>query len=423
MAIYYIDVMNGKAENDGLSKKTPVTDYKKIDIKSGDTVLFKRGSFIREKLWVCDGVTYASYGEGKKPTFCGSINLTDKSLWKEESKNIWVCTSVNDEAANFVFNNEDLCGTLRWTKEELAEQGDFYDDSFGTRDAKKQIHPNHKIYLYSEMNPAEYYSNIECVVYGERNLADNGCNLTFKDLRFINSGVHGIAGEAKTRNMKVINCDFEYIGGAVWNYEKKIRYGNAVEMWDVGENVEIRGCYFNDIYDSATTQQGGNNCEQADKFIICDNVFIKCGMGAYEQRDRIPKYAEFNNNICIDAGEGFSKLGEIMPRYSEIWPQPMGHHIFLWRIDAEKSGYLEIKENIFYNAPYGAAIYSIIAKESEDLTKLQNNIYYTENKELINRWNGKNFVTFDEYKDVEPGCRFEKVDINNILKNWKEKHM
>ena len=55
MAIYYIDIENGKNENDGLSEKTSVADYKKIDIKPGDTVLFKRGSFIREKLWVCEG--------------------------------------------------------------------------------------------------------------------------------------------------------------------------------------------------------------------------------------------------------------------------------------------------------------------------------------------------------------------------------
>ena len=55
-------------------------------------------------------------------------------------------------------------------------------------------------------------------------------------------------------------------------------------------------------------------------------------MAAYEQRDKMPIYAEFCNNICEDAGEGFSCLGEIMPRRSEIWPQPMGHHIFLWKM-------------------------------------------------------------------------------------------
>lgn len=428
MAVYYVDAVCGKSGNDGLSELKPVSDYRTLDIKPGDTVLFKRGTVIRGKLNSTEGeegkpVTYGAYGEGEKPTFSGSVNLSEQSAWKEEEKNIWVLVKKGvGEAANFIFDGGETCGALRWTKEELSEQGDFFDDCFGTGCAEKPIPENHKIYLYSEKNPADYYSDIECVVFGERVLADNGHDLIFKDLRFINSGVHAIAGLGKTRRMKVINCDFEHIGGAVWTYSQKIRFGNGVEMWDIGSDVEVTGCYFNDIYDSAVTQQGGDKCEQADNFIICDNVFIKCGMGAYEQRDRITSYAQFNGNICIDAGEGFSKLGEIMPRYSEIWPQPMGHHVFLWRIDKEEKGYMEIKNNIFYNAPYGAAIYSIIAKESEDFIKLENNIYYTENTELLNRWNGINFKTFDEYKDIEPGCRYEKVDAAELVKKWKEKH-
>lgn len=429
MAVYYVDAVDGKAYNDGLSIDSAVADYKTLNLKAGDTVLFKRGTLIRGKLNTVEGeegkpVTYAAYGEGEKPTFSASVNLSDKSLWKEEEKNIWVLTDESvGEAANFVYNGGEECGALRWTKAELSGQGDFFDNCFGMSTEEKPLPENHRIYLYSEKNPAEYYSDIECVVYGERVLADNGHDLVFKDLRFINSGVHAIAGLRKTRNMKVINCDFEHIGGAVWDAEKKIRFGNGVEMWDIGVNIKVLGCYFNDIYDSAVTQQGGAECEQADRFIIRDNVFINCGMGAYEQRDRIPTYAEFNDNICINAGEGFSKLGEIMPRYSEIWPQPMGHHVFLWRIDAEEKGYLEIKDNIFYNAPYGAAIYSIIAKESEDLTKLENNVYYTENSELLNRWNGVNFKSFEEYKEMEPGCRYEKIDIDAVLKAWKEKHV
>ena len=50
MAIYYIDPMRGLDENDGLSEVTPKKDYTKIDIKSGDSVLFKCGSLIRGTL-------------------------------------------------------------------------------------------------------------------------------------------------------------------------------------------------------------------------------------------------------------------------------------------------------------------------------------------------------------------------------------
>ena len=43
MSTYYIDPMLGLDENDGLSETSPKKDYRKIDVKSGDTLLFKFG--------------------------------------------------------------------------------------------------------------------------------------------------------------------------------------------------------------------------------------------------------------------------------------------------------------------------------------------------------------------------------------------
>lgn len=421
MTTYYVDTINGQEQNDGLTELTPVRDYKKLNIKPGDTVLFKRGTFIREKLYRIEGedgkpITYGAYGEGEMPTFCGSVDLADPSVWTNEAGNIWYCNLADmDEAANFVFDN-DLCGTLRWTKEELVCQGDFFDNCFGFVEKGRKLDDSHRIYLYSQGNPGEVYKSVECVVYGKRNLADNGRNIIYRDLKFINSGVHGIAGDAKTVNMKVIGCHFYRIGGTVWDYDQKIRFGNAIELWNVGENVEIQGCVFDDIYDSATTHQGGAECQPADNFIICDNVFKRCGMAAYEQRDVMPKRVVFSNNICIDAGEGFSKLGITMPRFSEIWPEPMGHHIFLWRIEqANDDSLLEIKDNIFHNAPYGAAIYSIISKDAEAKTKLSSNTYYSEGDGFIARWNGEVFHNFRDFEEYDLNGKYQKENIDILL--------
>lgn len=88
-------------------------------------------------------------------------------------------------------------------------------------------------------------------------------------------------------------------------------------------------------------------------------------MAAYEQRDLLPTYAEFTDNVCEDAGEGFSRLGETMPRRSEIWPQPMGHHVFLWRIShATGNEHFALCRNTFGDAPYGAAVYSVNPSEA-----------------------------------------------------------
>ena len=90
----------------------------------------------------------------------------------------------------------------------------------------------------------------------------------------------------------------------------------------------------------------------------------------------MPLCAEFCNNTCEDAGGGFSRLGEEMPRRSEIWPQPMGHHIFLWRIEKPTpNGSIKIENNVFGNAIYGKAIYDIICDDAKKQLTVNNNEY------------------------------------------------
>lgn len=423
MSVYYIDTVNGKKGNDGLSEETPVSDYRSIDLKSGDTVLFKRNTVIRGKLHNIEGedgkpITYAAYGVGEKPTFCGSINLSKQELWNKEAENIWVCRLDDDaEAGNLIFNNAQQFGTLRWSKQELIRQGDFFDNWFGVYNRCTKKQEEHKIYIYSAENPAIYYDDIECAVCNSTSLANGGHNMIIRDLRFINNALHGIAGEKPSKNLVVQNCSFECIGGAVYDTKRKIRYGNAVECWNGADNVRIEGCIFNNIYDSGVTHQGaGDVCRPADNYIVHNNIFIKCGMAAYEQRDRLPKYGVFSNNICVAAGEGFSALGENMPRGSEIWPQPMGHHIFLWRINAPtQDGRLEVKGNIFCSAPYGAMIYSNLCGAAEDQIELEDNIYCPNRFTLAARWHNIEYTQLHDFLRYDKNSRTEEVDTERLI--------
>lgn len=423
MAIYYIDAINGDDSNTGLSPEQALASYRQKILQPGDTVLFKRGSFMRTRLDNVSGVegkpiTYGAYGEGELPVFCGSLDLTKEELWVEEEKNIWACKpEVNEETANIILNGNEEFGTFRWTKEELSQQGDFYDNCFGFRAEKKELPPEHRLYIYSEKNPALFYSSIEWATYGDKFImANNGSNMVFENLKFLNCGVHAIAGDRASRNIVVRGCVFKNVGGGVWGYNRRIRFGNAFECWNVAENIEITNCVFDNIYDSGVTHQGNKDCEPCKNFNCHHNIFIKCGMAAYEQRDMLPKNSSFCDNICIDAGEGFSGLGEVMPRNSEIWPQPMGHHIFLWRIEnPTDDGKLEIKNNVFCNAAYGGALYSIISPEAEAQIELSGNTYYTKNDKLFSRWNGIDYTNFGEYKSCEADCKFENTDISDIL--------
>ena len=399
MAIYYIDNINGRNELDGLSPETARKDYTDIEILNGDTVLFKRGSFYREKLYAVAEVSYGSYGEGELPTFCGSTDVSAEEDWiSTEIPNVWKCVKpIFGDVGNMVFNENDCTATFRWTKEELCGQGDFFDERIAVGDRAELKTDDTQLYLYSEKNPALVYSHIEAVSYNTRVLVSLKSGMTFENLRFINSGVHAMAGHGN--NITVRGCVFENIGGCSWSRDLKIRFGNGFEIWHKGNDILIENCSFKNVYDSCVTHQGPGEITEPAKNFICRNcTFDTYGMAAFEYRDKLPINSSFTGNTCLNAGCGFAMLGEELPRYSEIWPDPMGHHIFMWRIpEATEGGSLVIENNYFGAAPVGAAIYSIISPEAEAQTKLNNN-RYTPNEILLNRWGGANYTDLEKYK-------------------------
>ncbi len=398
MATYYIDYTSGSAANTGLSPDSPLSRVEDCKPNAGDTVLIRRGNVIHGALHTVSGtpdapITYGAYGDkaDPKPVFCGTVDVSHEENWKNVGENVWKLTrALPSEPGNVIFDDGDSFGNMRWEREDLDEQGEWYDPDGGSTESRAGYPADGTIYLYSLENPARHYRKIEIALYGERALA-KGTNIVLKDLVFRGSGVHGFASQPK--NVTISHCEFLMIGGVVWNRELKIRFGNAVEFWEIAENVTVEHCLFREIYDSCVTHQGFQNIKPVSDVHFDDNIFINYGMAAYELRDLIPVRSSFCRNTCIGAGLGFAAQGEAPPRQSEIWPQPMGHHIFLWRVEKPSpDGSLEIKHNTFLNAPVGAAIYSIDAPEADAQVDLDENLYWTENSALLIRWNGKNYA-------------------------------
>jgi len=397
MAIYYIDNMEGKEENDGLSPASPILDYQKITPKAGDTLLFKRGSFYRAMLHMQEGedgrpITYGAYGEGDRPTFSGSLDVSSPECWgATERENVWRCIAdIPTDVGNFVFNDEECTAALIWDREQLAHQGDFFDSRFSecNRNNHKTVSAQ-EVLLYSVKNPGEYYSHIEALAFGTRRCGNIASNTIIDGICFKNSGVHGITGAGMTRNVIIRNCHFKNIGGCGWSRELKIRFGNAIEFWIGADNVLIENNLFESIYDSCITQQGpGDKTPSASNFHIVNNIFDTYSMAAMEYRDAMMINSSFVGNICRNAGCGFGMLGESLPRRSEIWPQPMGHHIFLWRMERPaEGGSLLIANNRFESAPNGAAVYSIICPGAEAQISFRDNTYTGE--QLMQAYFGK----------------------------------
>ena len=403
MRRYYIDPEKGTG--DGTSPEKAGRNWEELSPEPGDMVLFKRGSRIYGSLRTVGGtkerpVLYGAYGEGEKPVFCGCVDLSRKEAWRSCGNGIWECTEeVPAEACNFIFNGGEACGTMRWSEKELTETGDWLDSRAGTHECVEgqPEEREQRLLLYCEENPAERYRKIECATREYRELAHAADNVVIEDLVFEKNGVHGIAGSGE--NIAIRRCEIRLIGGCVWSRKLKIRFGNGVEFWDVSRNVSVTDNLFYDIYDSGVTHQGSTECQVTENAHFDRNVFIKCGMAAYEGRDLVPRGLTFHKNVCLDAGEGFSKNGVTMPRNSEIWPRPMGHHVFLWRMEEPtEGGSLQIAENVFGSSPYGAAVYSLASKEAEAQFEIDGNLYYAEKRLLLNRVGGKDYTSFEAYR-------------------------
>lgn len=398
MATYYIDFINGRDDVDGLSPDRARRNYKDLSLEAGDRVLFRRGSFIREMLETQSHVYYGAYGDGECPTFCGSVDVSDEEYWiPTDDANVWKCTEVfPGDVGNLVFNEDECTAALRWTMAELCATGDFYSRPVDEEEAKKETGKK-ELYLYSNGCPAHVYSHIEAVPYGTRRMVNLQEGLTIEDIRVMNSGVHGMAGDGD--GITVRRCVFENIGGCPWSHELRIRFGNGFEIWQHGNDILIEDCTFKNVYDSCVTHQGPGRRTDPTKGFVCRNcTFDTYGMAAFEYRDKLPIRSVFAGNTCLNAGCGFAMLGDTKPRKSEIWPQPMGHHIFLWRIpEATDGGDLVITDNVFGSAPEGAAIYSIISPEAEAQITLERN-RYTENDELLIHFGGVSYTDLEKYQ-------------------------
>lgn len=379
MAIYYIDPEKGNNENDACSVASPGKDWKNLKLFPGDTVLFRRGCVIRGSIDSPAGaegapITWGAYGEGDVPQFRGSVSLADPSGWKETEPNIWMWDRpLPSEPGNLIFDGTS-CGTLRWTREELENPGDWWDSGFGkTEQLHQKRDPNDRLYLCCRKNPALCWKEMEAALYADRVLAKAPAHVVFRDLAFWGSGVHGFAA-AEAEDITIENCTFSFIGGMVWNKDLKIRFGNGAEFWNGARHILIQNCVFRDIYDSCFTHQGSMPFPAPEDVTFTGCICERYGMAAYEVRDIMPCHTVFSKNICRDAGVGFAMQGETLPRRSEIWPQPMGHHLFIWRIEhATPNGEIRVEENQFEAAPNGSTLYSIVSPAAEEQFRFSGN--------------------------------------------------
>ena len=413
---YYIDPQSGCDTNNGRSPQTPLKSLEAAALKPGDTALFRRGCLITRSLKLIAGdpdapITYGAYGEGENPVIDNSVDASDPALWQHEDGLLWrYIGSLPSEVCNIIFDGGQSFGNLRWSKEELDEPDEWFYTDIGLSTSRDCIaHPANQgtLWLCAKQNPALEHASVRIAVWGSRREVYAASNVVFEDFTLQNIGLHGFQGEFLS-NVTVRRCRFLNLGGAVWDRELKIRFGNAVEFWNGASDCVVEHCTFVNIYDAGVTHQGDvRYSKQAERLYYRNNVFCRCGLAAYEWRGPSSQDVYFENNICIEPGGAFTLQGEPAPRRCEkelVGATCTG--VAIWRLETTISPdatYCTIRNNVFCNIPdYGMAIASVIDPKHERQFVIDNNLYLHEGESPFLRFDGRTFdaKAFELYKTL-----------------------
>jgi len=334
-----------------------------LSLVSGDNVLFKRGDTFRGALIIngsgvaLSAITFSSYGIGSKPLILGSKDASDISNWVEYSESIWATIAgyTYGEIGNIYFNDDSSYGFRKQTLSACTSQGDFYLDLI-----------TKKLYLYSIVNPSDFYNNIEVGgVYSDHIITLYNKNyINIRNLSIKYSSWHGL--NIYQSNYCVIeNCDFSWIGGSFAGMTDGTRLGNAIQLWKQCSNIIIRYNNISQAYDAGITPQGSSTYLQNDIWIY-NNVITNCWYSyeVFEYVGASMTNINFDNNTCINAGNCWSAL----QRPSKTNER----HVMWWGAEGIVIN-CNIRNNIFYEITdnnqalrFDAACHAI----------LKNNLYY-----------------------------------------------
>lgn len=253
--IYYVSA-DGKSTASG-TKVNPISVdvINNLSLSSGDAVLFKRGDTFRllSPINIVSGVTYAAYGEGKKPELYGSVKNYAEVNWYQKSANVWQTSLTSPDVGVMVFNGGDSVGVKQDTEARLTQNGDYMNDTYW-----------HVLYLYCDKgNPAEVFDSIELattesVLYGHA-----VSNVKVDNLSIKYTGGHAVNFHAdypsnETSNVTVTNCEIGW-GGGFWFTTTGTghgeQYGNGIEFYGPAQSINVNNCYIYQQFDAGVTFQ------------------------------------------------------------------------------------------------------------------------------------------------------------------------
>jgi len=269
------------------------------------------------------------------------------------------------DVGNIIFDGEKACGTKVWEASELDTQGEYWYDE-----------ERHVVKLYSTVNPATFYDDIECALRRHIIEQTNGHHIVYEGLGLFYGGAHGIGG-ANTHHITVRDCDLGYIGGGdQMGGERTVRFGNGIEFWASAHDNLVERCRLWEIYDAALTNQSSGPDTPQHDIIYRYNVIWNCEY-SFEYWNRPEQSQTWNirveHNTCYNAGGGWGHGQR---------PDPSGRHLCFYDSPARARD-IVITHNIFCEALGNAFYAPSWPREAIDALVMDYNCWYQSGGDMI----------------------------------------
>ena len=326
--VYYVSSTLGSDNNDGKTENAPFkTPEKAMNVsKSGDTILFRRSDIWRNTSDSTDNVVnfvsnrvYGAYGEGEKPLFAGSKQnyggTLNAGLWENTGGSVWrikYSSSPTDGAtAGMVYAFDNITGEEIPCKNIAKPNTSNNNYSYSLSDVDSDLEfyaPDYSdsdggyLYLYSSTNPANRFGHIEIALKREVISFENDVKIDNIAVKY--GGGHGMNGNSKNR-VYITNCEVGFIGGARHSGN---RYGNGIQLGQLGDGFEVINSYIHDCFDAGVTYQSWSGNGEFKNIKFNDNVIERCHYNIEifaTYTTSVMSNIEINNNILRNAGYGW----------------------------------------------------------------------------------------------------------------------
>ncbi len=314
LLIYYVSSSEGDDANDGLSSETPKKSLEQFSGISNINILLKCGDtfHMTESFIVGDSVTLASYGEGSRPVLSyyqplkvqWNESVSYENVWCADLKEISLLYDDTAQRSNCNIGHLLIEGECNWKRKVKNEGENFRYEEYLSEAADGSWAvdwENSVIYLYAESDPGKMEICYALPVHGLQ--MNNIGSSQILGLEITGAGFHGIS-LCNANHIKIQSCYIHHIGGA-FRQGVGSRYGNAVEIWDSGQQITVSYNVADWIFDTCYTNQGSGADAVEKNIVFSYNIGRYCFWGIETWGDG---YAEqpfanivYKGNILMNA--------------------------------------------------------------------------------------------------------------------------